>query len=262
MKHHFRRTTSGKKCKTLVNQVLRNTEFRISGNSLSFSVVPNKFSGTFELSGKFDVPMPVKLSRNVTDDNHGASKSDAAEPNVDADSGPAPKSVEDESPEVIDLVSPDATKRKTKKETGRKKSVSDSGKKRGRKKKRSSPVGKSKTALKRISTDPNDSLESDVIIVSEVKAASQGSFPGKRKSPVFSPAVEPPQKRRRLSGEDSTERESTEDPNRKCLTPGSVTTPKPNSESKEKNSRKALKAVDPNQKSILQYFFSATSPLS
>jgi len=44
-----------------VKNILKNTDFRISGSSLSFTVKSKNFSGSFEHFGKYDVPLPVQV---------------------------------------------------------------------------------------------------------------------------------------------------------------------------------------------------------
>ena len=276
VQHNFRRIKVGKKSKTLADKVLNSTEFRIVGNSLSFNVKQSKFSGTFELSSKFDIPMPVRLSKATKNDNEdvGASKSDAVEASVGSAPVPEPKSSVDlKPPKVIDLVSPEkVTKKKSesKNEACRRKLSSESAKKPDHKKRGRKKAGakQTKAGLPSMSDDRKEALlsepESDIVIVFDAKTASEAEplfRDGKRKASADSEVEQPPQKRRKLSGLDSRPRECLETPNKKCdssSTPG----PKPTSDTKVKKQRKALTAVDPNQKSILQYFFSSTSPVS
>jgi len=250
--HHFRKCRPGKKSKTLVDKILKTTQFRISGSFLSFSVKKNKFSGSVELPEKFDIPLPVQLSKkvvvggDVVVDVVGASKSGDANPSF------SQQDADVKSPELVDLASP---KKKTDdpKEPSRRKSKSESGKK-TRVKKR----GRKKSAAMRESpgnkADKEESSDSEIIILFEDKDPKVV----KRKAAVDSEVVVPPQKRRKLNDSGSWTHESPDASRR--FEPKSLSETKAGSETTKQ--RKALKTVDPNQKSILSYFFSATSPVS
>ena len=61
--HRFRKVCSKKKTsrKKIAENVLKNTDFRLSGSSLTFNIRSSKFSATIKDLTRFDVPMKVQL---------------------------------------------------------------------------------------------------------------------------------------------------------------------------------------------------------
>ena len=75
--HRFRKVGSKKKTsrKKIAGNLLKNTNFRLSGSSLTFNIRSSKFCGTINDLQKFDVPMAVQVAKKTFTENSDQSNS-------------------------------------------------------------------------------------------------------------------------------------------------------------------------------------------
>ena len=262
-KHHFRKirsTTKKTTDKQIAKDVLKKTHFTVSGNTLSFSVKSKQLFASFELSNKkFDIPMAVKVRKEI--ENSSPYVSESAESSCCKLSEFGQKAAEKDEVSSKKMYHKSVVKNET--NTKQRKS------KKANKSKCRKSFGKEKNIKEieidvemptNVSNDRQEMVDDDIaVIFSSLSPPKNESVKKKLSKKTEILEVPLPGKKRKLN-----ENFEDEAPEKKKTKLSEITSTnisiKSSKLSPSSVGKKGLKSVDPNQKSILQYFFSASSP--